>query len=106
MSPPDAVRQIEAAGGLLGEARRRLADGMAEDMAQLAAAIETCCQGIQALAPAEGQQLKPGLVGLMDELNRLEAELKQQRDRLEEHLASLATRRRAHAAYGRGTKTP
>jgi len=106
MSPPDAARHLEAAGGLLGEARRRLAEGTTEDIAQLAAAIETCCQGIQALAPSEGQQLRPGLVGLMDELNRLENELKHQRDRLEEHLASLATRRRAHAAYGRGTKTP
>lgn len=106
MSPPDAAQQLGNANGLVSEARRRLSEGSAEDMAELAAAIETCCRNIQDLAPAEGQQLRPGLVGLMDELNRLETELKQQRDRLEEHLASLATRRRAHAAYGRGTKTP
>ncbi len=67
--------------------------------------VEAVCKDIESLPTAKRSGFEMPMVSLIDELNKLEAELKTQHDNLEEGLKAVSSRHRASSAYGRAAQT-
>ena len=97
-------RRIAAAAALLAAARDRLDAGAFADLTGLVEAIEESCTAIARLPGEQSRALKPLLVGLLDDLGRLEEQVKRQHDALAGEIDSLLRRQQAQTAYGRRTE--
>lgn len=67
--------------------------------------VETICKDIEKLPATERSQFEMPVVSLIDELNKLESELKTQQANLSEGLKAVSSRHRASSAYGRASQT-
>jgi hypothetical protein len=67
--------------------------------------VEAVCGDIEKLPAAKRSRFEMPMVSLIDELNKLEAELKTQHTNLSEGLKAVSSRHRASSAYGRAAQT-
>lgn len=95
------IQQLDAAAAIVAGARQVLADGRAVDLAGLDQRIAGLCEAARMLPEPAAGGLKPRLVALLDDVDRLAADVEAQRALLTKALGSLAARRHAVAAYGK-----
>jgi len=67
--------------------------------------VEAVCKDIEKLPADERTPYEMPVVSLIDELNKLEAELKTQHANLSEGLKAVSSRHRASSAYGQAART-
>lgn len=74
------------------------------DLSTLEEAVAGFCGRVQAAPAEEAKALRPAMVGLIDELSRLDSTMRQAYAALGQQLSESVQRRRAAAAYsGPGT---
>lgn len=99
----DVVRQLDQVQSIVSTARRLLAQGNSVDLAKLEARVEEFCAQVPTLPEETRKVIRPKMVALIDELNSLSREMKEQYEYLRQNLSELAVNRRAQAAYRRPT---
>lgn len=98
--------QFDGVMAVVGAARQILADGRAVDLAGLEGRVVTLCEKVRTLPEQHAALYRPRLVALLDELDRLTAELEAQHQLVARELGSLVTRKHAVRAYGKSRGTP
>jgi len=93
-------RRIEAAANVVNEARLAVTRGNEVDLSGLEREVEGICAGLAELPAGSAASLKPGLVALVDDLDKLTETLSQAHAKLAKDIGALGTRRRATKAYG------
>ena len=92
-----SVRELS----LLADVSRRLVmDGRIVDLRSLSERVEALCGGLARQPAGHGPELRTALIGLMDELARLEAAVRRSQADAAGRLREIATLRRAVSAYG------
>lgn len=100
----DAIRQsLASLTASVDIARRRVDGGEVVALLDLDRAVAEICAAVGDLPLAERAGLKPPMVALIDELDKLSATLKYQHSQLAENLRAHSTHQHASNAYG---KTP
>lgn len=99
----DLLRDIKTLSGLLEEARGELDNGATIDLDPLQPQVEDICQRAARLPAGEEETIRPRLLALIDELNRLGAALEARVADLKDMLEQAGDRGRALEAYKRGT---
>jgi hypothetical protein len=87
-------------------ARRRVDGGDMVELRDLDRAVADICTAVGELPMGERAGLKPPLVALIDELDKLQATLKQQHSQLAENLRAHSTHNQATRAYGKTPNAP
>ncbi len=82
-------------------ARKTVSQGDFVDLAGLERRVDEVCAAIRQLEPSAARTVEPQLLGIVDDLDRLQGELAAQRDRVRSELGNLAEHGRAASAYGR-----
>ena len=93
-------RRIEAAANVINQTRQAVARGDGVDLSGLEKEVDGICQAIAGAEPGAGALLKPALVALMDDLDRLTEVLQGAHAQLRKEMNALGARRRATKAYG------
>jgi hypothetical protein len=97
---------IEQISTMVEAARRLVMEGHLVDLRSLEARVETFCTALRN-APAEtADQLRPAMLGLIDELGRLDAAVRASQTETAAKLGETLARRRAVTAYGGSTLAP
>jgi hypothetical protein len=97
---------IEQISTMVEAARRLVMEGHLVDLRSLEARVETFCTALRN-APAEAaDQLRPTMLGLIDELSRLDAAVRASQTETAAKLGETLARRRAVTAYGGGALAP
>lgn len=94
-------RDIEALAGAIGAAREAVAAGMEIDLGPLQTRAEALCAASAEVAPGGEAAVRPLLIGLIDEFDRLAEALRARQDEIAGALGGSRNRRRAHTAYHR-----
>lgn len=94
--PQLMLRQIRS---FIQECENVVARGEAPDLEGLDAQVAELCRGIEEMAPAEYEKMKPKLESLSQELTGLGRELEKQKRDIEIQIASLAQQQKANVAY-------
>ena len=92
------IDQIRAAYAMVLEGRSVELSGFQER-------VEAVCGDIEKLPPDQRSPFEMPVVSLIDELNKLEAELKTQHANLSKGLKAISNRHNASSAYGRAAQT-
>lgn len=95
----DVARQLDQVQSIVGTARRLLAQGNTVDLSKLEARVEALCKQATELPAGSADAIRPKMVALIDELNTLSQEMKEQYEGLRENLTGLAAGQRAQSAY-------
>jgi hypothetical protein len=98
---PEAVRDCLA---LVSRSRRQLARGELDGLGRLGPVLDQLCASLDASLEPFDQRLRSDLLALLDEAQRLTAELVAARTRLGAELHAAAPRRRAGSAYLKASK--
>jgi hypothetical protein len=98
---PEAVRDCLA---LVSRIRRQLARGELDELGRLGPILDQLCAALDASPEPFDQRLRSDLLALLDEAQRLTAELAAARTRLGAELRAAAPRRRAGSAYLKASK--
>jgi len=98
---PEAVRGCLA---LVSRARRQLALGELDGLGRLGPVLDQLCAALDAFPEPFDKWLRSDLLALLDEAQRLTAELAAARTRLGAELSAAAPRRRAGSAYLKASK--
>lgn len=85
-------------------ARSLLADGKPVDLSSLETRVEALCRSLVAMPRDDREEIKPALIGLMDELGRLAETVRAQHAALAERLSTVVRGQRAAGAYGAPVK--
>ena len=93
-------RRLEAAANVVNEARLAVERGNDVDLSGLEREVEGICVGLAEIPPGSAAGLKPALVALVDDLDKLTETLSQAHGKLAKDIGALGTRRRATKAYG------
>lgn len=100
----EAIRQsLAALTASVDIARRRVDGGDVVELLDLDRAVAEICTAVGDLPLDQRAGLKPPMVALIDELDKLSATLKFQHNQLAESLRAQSTHQQASDAYG---KTP
>lgn len=100
MTSLDNVRSgLDWAKAAVGAAETTLREGREIDLGGLETGVEALCADIAALDPSERGALKPALIGLIDDLNRLAEEIARRNRAAGEELRSTNEHQRAASAY-------
>ncbi len=97
--------RLAEAGATIAVARRALDEGKIVDLDGLEQHVDITCEGIAALPGAEGQELKPPMLALIDGLEQLSKALGQDHGRTRAALNKLSDRQRAQSAYAKNEKS-
>lgn len=98
----DELRRI---GDIVTAARDLVADGQLINLNPLESEISRICGEIECLNGDEARNLKPVLLSLIDDLDRLAGMMRERQTEYEDELRSLSTHANATRAYGgRGGK--
>jgi hypothetical protein len=97
---PALVGELCYLTGIAEAARRHLKAGELLDLTPLETRCEALCARLETVSGPERETLRAAFVALVDELNRLEAELKASRDATMREIGAATQRRRATTAYG------
>lgn len=79
--------------------------GQSVELPGLQKRVEAVCKDIEKLPAAKRKPYEMPVVSLIDELNKLEGELKTQHAILKEGMEAVSSRHRASSAYGRAAQT-
>ena len=93
-------RRLEAAANVVNEARLAVDRGNDVDLSGLEREVEGICAGLAEIPPTSAGSLKPALVALLDDLDKLTETLSQAHGKLSKDMGALGQRRRATKAYG------
>ncbi len=100
MSDAATIRaELARINEVVAAARDLIADGQFINLAPLEGEVERICGGIGALSGTDAEIVKPALLALMDELDRLAGEMRERQGEYESELRSLASHRNAARAY-------
>lgn len=97
-------RRLLAAANVVSEARLAVERGSFVDLKGLEAEADSICRELAEIPRGEGDGLKPALVALADDLDRLTQSLGAAHKQLAEEIGELANRRRAAKAYFLGQR--
>ena len=95
-------QEIERAAGLIARALHDLEAGGVVDLSALEERIDLACAEATKLPTDEGKALKPDMVALIADLDRLSDHLTRHHSALKTDLEQMGTRHRAVTAYGKG----
>jgi hypothetical protein len=98
---PEAVRDCLA---LVSWARRQLAGDELDGLGRLGPVLDQLCEALDASPEPFDERLRSDLLALLDEAQRLTADLAAARARLGAELRAAAPRRRAGSAYLKASK--
>jgi hypothetical protein len=93
-------RGIEQISTMVDAARRLVAEGHLVDLRSLETRVATFCSAIQNVSTDAAAQIRPVMLGLVDELGRLDAAVRQSQSETAAKLGETLARRRAVSAYG------
>lgn len=99
-SAPEAL--IERIEGRLAAASAALEAGGLADLSALEQDVARLRADAAALPAGSGERLRPRLLGLLDEIDRLGARYRETLDRLGRELGDSGRRKRAVSAYSQG----
>ena len=91
--------EMAALANRLRAARQDLGEGTIVDFQPIERTVRRLCESIAALPREESRQLRPRLVGLLEEINYLGEHLRAGLDELTRLLGAASERRRALSAY-------
>ena len=97
---------LDQASAAVGAARTMVNQGQAVDLTGLESHVETLCTDINRLEPGDRTALKPSLVALIDDLNKLAVNIAERNRAIGEQLRDTGTRERATTAYTAGSGNP
>ena len=103
MSEPLAAKmksRLQAAANVVTEARRAVEAGNNVDLSGIENEVNGICTALSELPSGAGADLKPVLVGLVDDLDKLTSSLTAAHEKLAADIGELSARRRANRAYG------
>lgn len=83
----------------LRKARQGLSSGTIVDLTPIEQDVKWLCRSVEALPPEEATRLRPGLFGLLEEVNQLGENLRAGLGELAQLLSAAGERRKALAAY-------
>ncbi len=98
----DLKTDLLGLGSIVIAARGFVADGKVVDLEPLEQEIKRICDRITALPADQNAPLKPVMVALIDDLDKLAAEIKDTHSELEGQLQSFSNHKTAIAAYAKG----
>jgi len=101
----DLKTDLQGLGAIVIAARGFVADGKVVDLAPLEQEIKRICGSITALPADQNAPLKPVMVALIDDLDKLAAEIRDTHSELEGQLKSFSNHKTAIAAYAKGGGT-
>ncbi len=101
----DLTTDLRGLGSIVTAARSFVADGKVVDLVPLEQEIKRICESITALPADQTVPLRPVMVALIDDLDKLAAEIRDTHSELEGQLQSLSTHKTAVAAYAKGGST-
>ncbi len=101
----DLKTDLQGLGSIVTAARGFVADGKVVDLAPLEQEIKRICGSITALPADQNAPLKPVMVALIDDLDKLAAEIRDTHSELEGQLQSFSNHTTAVAAYAKGDGT-
>lgn len=96
---------LQGLGSIVTAARGFVADGKIVDLAPLEQEIKRICDRITSLPADQNVPLKPVMVALIDDLDKLATEIRDTHSELESQLQSFSNRKHAVAAYAKGGNT-
>ena len=105
-SAEDIRRSLSSLAGAVDIARRRVDGGDVVELRDLDSAVAEICTAVARLPVPERAGLKPPLVALIDELDKLSATLRQQHSQLAESLRAQSSHNQAARAYGSAPAGP
>lgn len=91
---------IDQISTMVDAARRLVAEGHLVDLRSLETRVATFCTRIQNVSSGAAEQLRPAMLGLIDELGRLDQAVRQSQTETAAKLGETLARRRAVTAYG------
>jgi hypothetical protein len=94
---PDLIQEAEKVASLVTAARRLLGEDKLIDLSALEDKVGALCLAIQAAPREDTRELKPSIVAILEDLDRLEAELAA---RNADAGTGETERQRATVAYG------
>ena len=92
-------RGLEEVVGAITLARRKVGEGQLIDLTGLERRVEELCDAILTQDRTDAQSLRPTLLSLIDDLNRLSDDLKAQHGEVATALKGSQSHRSAAAAY-------
>ena len=101
----DLKTDLQGLGSIVIVARGFVADGKVVDLETLEQEIKRICGNITALPANQNAPLKPVMVALIDDLDKLAAEIRDTHSELEGQLKSFSNHKTAIAAYAKGGGT-
>ncbi len=93
-------RGIEQIATVVDAARRLVAEGHLVDLRSLETRVANFCAATQNVPADAAAELRPVMLGLVDELGRLDAAVRQSQTETAAKLGETLARRRAVSAYG------
>lgn len=103
MNRADSIRdELTRIGDIIVAARDLVADGQLINLKPLENEIGRICEGMNGLNGVDAERIKPVLLGLLDDLDRLAAEMRLRQTDYEEQLRSLSSHGQAAQAYATG----
>ncbi len=93
---------LQGLGSIVTAARGYVADDKVVDLAPLEQEIKRICDAITALPADQNAPLRPVMVALIDDLEKLAGEIRDTHSELEGQLQSLSSHTTAVAAYVKG----
>ena len=90
---------LEEVAGAIALARRKVGEGQLVDLSGLEKRVDELCTAIREQDGREAQSLRPSLISLIDDLNRLSEDLKTQQGEVAAELKGTQSHRSAAAAY-------
>ena len=101
---PEAARQaVDALAGRLDAARQAMSTGASVDLADLDQEAQALCERLVALPPDIARGFQPSLLALIDDLEQLSRQIRDDLKTLGEAIGDNSQRRQATNAYGRKT---
>lgn len=102
----DIRKGIEQISTMVDAARRLVAEGHLVDLRSLESRVAGFCAAINNVPSEAAVELRPLMLGLIDELGRLEAAVRQSQTETAAKLGETLARRRAATAYGAAPTPP
>lgn len=90
---------LQNVASIIGTARALVAEGQQVNLAPLEKEVQRLCGEIAALPAADNVPLRPMMVGLIDDLDKLAGDIRRRHADLKSQLESLSSGSRAAAAY-------
>ena len=90
---------LEEVVGAIALARRKVGEGQLVDLSGLEKRVDELCTAIREQDGKEAQSLRPSLLSLIEDLNRLSEDLKSQQGEVAAELKDTQSHRSAAAAY-------